>query len=351
MSDIWDEVTWNENGELVLDIYAEPPVAETDEELEEYEEDSEELEDEEEFEHTYATVDCGGECGGCVALIVDGVVVSGPPFHPHCGCSLSPQDIKNAEQHKSNLHGTVAPDRNADPRDVEWLKKSLEELDCYEPDTRAGESADNPNPYPNQKLFDAIEKFRKLQKIKERGAVKPGHWTEVKINQELERKERNKSIENATFEKPVNIKPGQYAVFDGKKFTLYENDKPIMSWDAVSGKDGYRSPEYQNLKDTGPIPEGTYVARQSELQHITPYGIIAGIANAGTWPGSLYSWGASRVKLEASQQTNTYGRGGFYIHGGWVPGSAGCIDLTSNIDNFVALFDYIGNDLIIKVEY
>ena len=154
-----------------------------------------------------------------------------------------------------------------------------------------------------------------------------------------------------TFEKPVNVKPGQYAVFDGKKFTLYENDKPIMSWNAVSGKDGYRSPEYQNLKDTGPIPEGTYVARQSELQHITPYGIIAGIANAGTWPGSLYSWGASRVKLESSQQTNTYGRGGFYIHGGWVPGSAGCIDLTSNIDNFVALFDYIGNDLIIKVEY
>ena len=158
-------------------------------------------------------------------------------------------------------------------------------------------------------------------------------------------------ISQPTFEKPVNVKPGQYAVFDGKKFTLYENDKPIMSWDAVSGKDEYRSPEYQNLKDTGPIPEGAYVARQSELQHITPYGIITGIANAGTWPGSLYSWGASRVKLESSQQTNTYGRGGFYIHGGWVPGSAGCIDLTSNIDNFVALFDYIGNDLIIKVEY
>ena len=158
-------------------------------------------------------------------------------------------------------------------------------------------------------------------------------------------------INKPTFEKPVNVKPGQYAVFDGKKFTLYENDKPIMSWDAVSGAKGYQSPKYQSVKDKGTIPEGTYVARQSELQHITPYGIIAGIANAGTWPGSLYSWGASRVKLESSQQTNTYGRGGFYIHGGWVPGSAGCIDLTSNIDNFVALFDYIGNDLIIKVEY
>lgn len=182
MSDIWQDAKWNENGELVLGIYAEPPTEEIEEELEE-----------DKPEHTYATVDCGGECGGCVALIVDGVVVSGPPFHPNCRCSLSPQDIKNAEQHKSNLYGTVAPDRNVDTRDIEWLKKSLTQLDCYESDTRAGETPDNPNPYPNQKLFDAIEKFRKLHKIKERGAVKPGHWTEVKINQELERKQKEKN--------------------------------------------------------------------------------------------------------------------------------------------------------------
>ena len=64
----------------------------------------------------------------------------------------------------------------------------FKQKDCYGPDTRAGESADN----PTQKLFDAIEKFRKLQKIKERGAVKPGHWTEVKINQELEKKQSEK---------------------------------------------------------------------------------------------------------------------------------------------------------------
>ena len=226
MSDIWAGATWNENGELVLDVYAEPPVAETDEELEEYEEDSEEFEDEEEFEHTYATVDCGGECGGCVALIVDGVVVSGPPFHPHCGCSLSPQDIKNAEQHKSNLHGTVAPDRNVDTRDVEWLKKSLTQLDCYEPDTRAGESADNPNPYPNQKLFDAIEKFRKLQKIKERGAVKPGHWTDVKINQELEKKQNEKNdMKNILTDKFKN----DVMVHEGVRKSPYTDSKGYLT--------------------------------------------------------------------------------------------------------------------------
>ena len=164
-------------------------------------------------------------------------------------------------------------------------------------------------------------------------------------------------ISQPTFEKSVNTKSGQYAVFDGKKFTLYENDKPIMSWDAVSGKDGYRSPEYQKLKDTGPIPEGTYVARQSELQRMLPIDWVVGWSRllsedlGGKWPGSEYSWGNSRVWLEPSKETNTYGRDDFSIHGGWVPGSAGCIDLTSNMDNFVALFDYIENDLIIRVEY
>ena len=166
-----------------------------------------------------------------------------------------------------------------------------------------------------------------------------------------------KPSDTPTFKKPVNVKPGQHAVFDGKKFTLYENDKPIMSWDAVSGKDGYRSPEYQNMKDTGPIPEGTYVARQSELQRMSPIDWVIGWSRllnedlGGKWPGSEYSWGSSRVWLEPSKETNTYGRDDFSIHGGWVPGSAGCIDLTSDMDNFVALFDYIGNDLIIKVEY
>ena len=66
----------------------------------------------------------------------------------------------------------------------------------------------------------------------------------------------------------------QVAVFDGKKFTLYENDKPIMSWDAVSGNKGYQTPEFQSMKDKGTIPEGTYVARQSGLQHYDDYSFV-----------------------------------------------------------------------------
>ena len=154
-----------------------------------------------------------------------------------------------------------------------------------------------------------------------------------------------------TFDKPIDIKAGQYAKFDGKTLTIYQNGKIVASWNAVSGNEDFQSPEYQNLKSKGPISEGVYVARQEKLQYITPYGLVAGLVNKGTWPGSLYSWGNSRIALEASKETNTFDRGGFYVHGGWEPGSNGCIDLTSQMDDFTKWFENNGHDLIVNVKY
>ena len=170
---------------------------------------------------------------------------------------------------------------------------------------------------------------------------------------EIKSKQQDEPTKKDTFDKPVNVKPGQYLKFDGKTLTLYQDNKPVMSWDAVSGKPGFQSPEYQDKASTGPIPEGTYVARQEELQHINTIGALAGLipGKHGEWPGGTISWGNSRVWLEPSKETNTFGRDGFSIHGGMWPGSAGCIDLTSQMDNFVALFSFLGNDLIVRVIY
>ena len=164
-------------------------------------------------------------------------------------------------------------------------------------------------------------------------------------------KSPNTPAEKATFEKPVNTKPGQHAVFDGKTLTLYQDGKPVMSWEAVSGNEGFQNSKFEKIPSVGPIPTGVYVARQEKLQHITPYGLVAGVANKGTWPGSLYSWGASRIRLEASIETNTYNRDGFYIHGGWELGSNGCIDLTSQMGDFTKWFETNGQDLIVNVKY
>ena len=160
-----------------------------------------------------------------------------------------------------------------------------------------------------------------------------------------------------TFDKPIDIKSGQYAKFDGKNLTLFQDGKPIVSWDAVSGKPGFQSPEYQNLKDTGPIPEGTYVARQEKLQHISPvdwaigWSRVLGDDLGGKWPGSSVSWGSSRVWLEPSNETNTFERSGFSIHGGLIPGSAGCIDMTGQINAFTSWLESTGKDLLIYVKY
>lgn len=124
-----------------------------------------------------------------------------------------------------------------------------------------------------------------------------------------------------------------------------------MSWNAVSGNEGFQDSKFEKISSMGPIPTGVYVARQEKLQHITPYGLVAGVANKGTWPGSLYSWGSSRISLEASRETDTYNRGGFYIHGGWEPGSNGCIDLTSQMGDFTKWFETNGQDLIVNVKY
>ncbi len=45
-------------------------------------------------------------------------------------------------------------------------------------------------------------------------------------------------------------------------------------------------------------------------------------------------WGTDPITIHPFTTTETYGRGGFFIHGGTSPGSAGCVDLTSNMASF-----------------
>ena len=161
-------------------------------------------------------------------------------------------------------------------------------------------------------------------------------------------KATNTPAEKATFEKPVNTKPGQYAVFDGKTLVVYDAGEKVAEFAGVSGKPGYQSPQYQNKKDTGPIPAGTYVARKKDFQNRDDYGPIKKYTS---WPGGERGWGKHRVWLEPSKEVDTYGRGGFSIHGGEEPGSEGCIDLTSEMPAFADWFKKNGKDLIIKVKY
>ncbi|EYF04447.1 tlde1 domain-containing protein [Chondromyces apiculatus] len=126
------------------------------------------------------------------------------------------------------------------------------------------------------------------------------------------------------------------------------------SWSAVSGRPGYQDKSHQGLADQGPIPEGAWIVRQSEYQSAVDRSLWEKTKNAigrGNWPGGARSWGLHRVWLHPKPGTETYGRSGFSIHGGSVPGSAGCIDLTDQMEAFVRLFLACGRDLDLTVAY
>ena len=115
--------------------------------------------------------------------------------------------------------------------------------------------------------------------------------------------------------------------FNGKRLAL--QGKTTQFFPAVSGK---KDPtlgfvytiDRQKMGREGPIPAGEYWINFDELWE-----------NAWYKRGSSSAWGNYRLTLHVFPATNTYGRGGFFIHGGSVPGSAGCIDLTTNMDVFV----------------
>lgn len=129
--------------------------------------------------------------------------------------------------------------------------------------------------------------------------------------------------------------------FDGQTLTATNNEKTLKSWPAMSGKPGYQSRAATEIEDYGPIPEGIWHLNPDELQTYSPEKESRGWRgpNGETpWLGGTRSWGNHRIRLEPDEfHTDTKNRDGFYLHGGEVPGSAGCIDTTNNM-NEVAKF-------------
>ena len=69
------------------------------------------------------------------------------------------------------------------------------------------------------------------------------------------------------------------------------------------------------------------------MKDLSLHGLISGDYAA--------AWGSHRITIHPFDSTHTFGRGGFFIHGGTMPGSAGCIDLTSGMPRFAALISAV----------
>lgn len=119
--------------------------------------------------------------------------------------------------------------------------------------------------------------------------------------------------------------------FDGLELTLKGSKKKTYKYKAASGKavngEFSYTAERQKVKNEGPIPAGSYWTQPDELDD--------------NWVNCLLSddfcasWGRYRITIHPYKATDTYERGGFFIHGGSVRGSAGCIDLTDGMTAFV----------------
>ncbi len=70
----------------------------------------------------------------------------------------------------------------------------------------------------------------------------------------------------------------------------------------------------------GPIPTGNYYLYKNNLTNPGFIGDIARTLRGG-------DWGDWRVPLVPTSGTRTFGRSGFFLHGGFKKGSAGCIDV------------------------
>lgn len=115
--------------------------------------------------------------------------------------------------------------------------------------------------------------------------------------------------------------------FDGRALRGFGSKTPLL-FHAVSGKPDEKgrfdySAQRQRIRNLGPIPAGNYWVQPSQLWE-------------NNWlksalRSSRSAWGNSRLTIHPYPNTETHGRGGFFIHGGTTPGSAGCMTLFSTL--------------------
>lgn len=92
-------------------------------------------------------------------------------------------------------------------------------------------------------------------------------------------------------------------------------------------------------------------ARTQSISDISTWDRAKRTVGRGSWPGLEKYRGEYINWLTPSSGTNTFGRRGLTIQGSAVPGSAGCIDLTSRNNSFHSWLKSHGKPLNLNVKY
>jgi RHS repeat-associated protein len=126
----------------------------------------------------------------------------------------------------------------------------------------------------------------------------------------------------------ADANPLRFTDSNGLTTLVYIRDKRLLRVKPEGGGRAYYVPATSGRpncecdekdRNRGPIPGGRYLLLPAELSNPGPI--------KDYFRNKLADWGDWRVPLHPLPGTKTHGRSGFKLHGGSLPGSAGCIDI------------------------
>ncbi|SDL49069.1 hypothetical protein SAMN05660337_3082 [Maridesulfovibrio ferrireducens] len=157
---------------------------------------------------------------------------------------------------------------------------------------------------------------------------------------EKNRKKNTKKKGREDSEKDDSYLVKELRAYHGNKtLEIYSDDGPRETYKYTSGRPGETD---QTIKNKGPIPSGEYEADPKEISEVEGLSYLKRRIIGG-------DWGHGRVPLHPSNETDTHGRDGFYIHGGDTKGSAGCIDIGDKDRTFFKNFRKTKNKVKVTV--
>lgn len=171
--------------------------------------------------------------------------------------------------------------------------------------------------------------------------------------------------------------------FNGSELIVYGDGTELFRYGGSSGRpieisaedaracggdprvDTYMSPRFAGIRDKGPIPEGTFRFSPPGIQEFSTgeqlsllWGGIAGRQRVTVQGQSIHAgdWGAGRVALHPVRILdapcgNPRARSGFFLHGGLLAGSSGCIDIGTSFDELAEFLNGYRRPIEIEVRY
>jgi len=171
--------------------------------------------------------------------------------------------------------------------------------------------------------------------------------------------------------------------FNGDALIVYGDGTELFRYGASSGRpieiseeharecggdarvDTYMSPRFAGIRNLGPIPEGEFRFSPGQAQEFSTgeqlgllWGGITGRDRVTVQGRTMHAgdWGAGRValnpvRIEDAPCGSPRARSAFFLHGGLLAGSSGCIDIGTSFDELAEFLQGYRQSISVEVSY